>query len=145
MSLPARLGDELADLFRTALLWVGLLPAVSPIHTVASAVPGVPDAPGWLSLAVTAVAVGVVNYASPGVSLLRVWAAGFVASFAYVAFVAAVVGFTTLGSAGGSWPLAAAYAVCWLCSVGFAVALVSRRVREKMVARVDPASRGRSE
>ncbi|RDI71777.1 hypothetical protein [Halopelagius longus] len=145
MSLPARLGDELADLFRTALVWAGLLPAVSPIDTVVTAVPSLPAAPGWLSLVAAAVAVGVGELYVPrrvapprlGVRPPHVALGHRLHRRCRRVHDARVRGRVV--------PLAAAYAVCWLCSLGFAVALVSRRVRQKMVVRVDPAARGRSE
>lgn len=146
MSLPARIGHELTSLLRTAVLWVGLYPAISPIRTVVTAAPAVPEVSGWLSIVVSGVAVGWLNYAYPDVSLLRVWVFGFLTSLSLTVFVAAVVGFSTLGSGDGeSWALAAAFAACWLCSLGFAVALVSRRVRAEFVARVGSAARSRSE
>lgn len=145
MSLPARATSELADLFRTALLWAGLLPAVSPIQTVVTAVPAVADAPGWLSLVATVVAVGWLNYEYPEPSVLRVWVFGFLTSLSLAVFSAVVVGFTTLGSTDESWAFAAAYAVCWALAVGFALAVTSPRVRKVAIDRLDPAARDRSD
>ncbi|SFF76679.1 hypothetical protein SAMN04488063_0202 [Halopelagius inordinatus] len=145
MSLPGRAAPELADLFRTALLWVGLLPAVSPIQTVVTAVPAVAGAPGWLSLVATAVSVGWLNYEYPEVSVLRVWAFGLLASLSLAVFSVVAVEFTTLGAADESWAFAAAYAVCWALAIGFALVVTSPRAREIASARLDPAARGRSD
>jgi hypothetical protein len=143
VSLAARVGDELADFLRVALLWFGLSPAIRPLGDVVAAVPGVPTAPWWLSAAVAAVVVGWVNYAHPNASLLRVWLFGLLAALFYV--VARALSTSAAPAGGGSWRLVAVLAGCWVCAFASALAITSRRARRELYDLVDPVARGRSD